>query len=282
MLNIFRYGPNKKFVRLAVKLSWPLITAAKRLSSYPLFKWIINTFFAYPYNEVTSIPINVEAKLPETVILPSQIVEAVLRKSSDIFILDECICRTKCSCKNHPANIGCIALGPATRRMHPSHGRFVKIDEGLKHVKRAAEAGLIANIAHVWIDPVAFHTFPFSRLMFICFCDDCCCLYRTYMTKRGPNLDKAYKRLPGISVVSDPDLCTACGKCVESCFVNQIKIIDEIAVPGDGCKGCGRCVEICPEGALTLKLDEADVLIERMLDRVNAVADISNDKRAEI
>ena len=277
MLNIFRFGPNKKFVALAVKLSWPLMSTARKLSSYPPFKWIINPFFAYPYNEVTSIPINVEAKLPESVIIPSQVVEAVLRQASDIFILDECICRKKFSCKNHPTDIGCIALGPATRRMHPSHGRFVTVDEGIKHIKRAADAGLIANIAHSWVDPVSFHTVPFNRLMFICLCDDCCCLYRTHMTKRGPNLDKAYKRLPGISVVPDPELCTACGKCVDACFAAEMKIVDDVAIPSDGCKGCGRCVEICPEGALTLMFDEAGVLIDRMLERINAVADISGD-----
>ena len=205
MSALFKYGPNRRMVKLSVALSWPLMQAAKRLSNVPLLKWVINPFFAHPHNEITAIPINAEIAMPDSVALPSRILEEVLKRSSDIFVLDECICRGLLKCTNHPKDIGCIALGPAARRMHPSHGRFVTVDEGMAHVRRAAKAGLIASVAHVWIDPVAFWTVPFSRLMFICFCDDCCCLYRTHMKHRGPNLDRAYKGLPGISVSVDPE-----------------------------------------------------------------------------
>lgn len=276
MFSFLKYGPNKKIVKFSIWLSWPIIIAAKKLSSYPIFKWIINPFFAYPYNEVTAIPINAEVKLPENVVLPTKIVEEILRRSADIFILDECICRAKMDCKNHPKDIGCIALGRAARRIHPSHGRFVSTEKGIAHIRRAADSGLVANVAHVWIDPVAFHTVPFDRLMFICFCDDCCCLYRTHMKKRGPNLDKAYKKLPGISIEVDPELCTGCGICEDSCFVSEMKIVDGVAKVGDGCKACGRCLEVCPENAISLRMDSLDILIDRMMERINAVADITS------
>jgi ferredoxin len=263
-------------VRLSVWLSWPLIIAAKRLSSYPVFKWIINPFFAYPHNEVTAVPINIEIKQPESVALPKRVMEEILERASDIFVLDECICRHQCNCQNYPHDIGCIALGKAARRMHPSHGRFVSKEEGLAHVKRAAEAGLIASIAHTWIDPVAFHTVPFNRLMFICFCDDCCCLYRTHMKKRGPNLDMAYKKLPGVSIMVDAELCTGCGVCVERCFAGEMQLIDEVAVPSSNCKGCARCVEICPEGAVRLVTDDHDKIITLMMERIDRVADITD------
>jgi ferredoxin len=249
--------------------------AAKRLSNVPVLRWLINPFFAYPYSEVTAIPINAEINMPASVPLPTKIVEEILKKSSDIFVLDRCICRDLKKCTDHPAGIGCMALGPATRRIHPSHGRFVSVDEGMAHVKRAGKAGLIASVAHVWIDPVAFWSVPFDRLMFICFCDDCCCLYRTHMKARGPNLDRAYKSLPGISVVVDRKRCDGCGVCAERCFIGEMEIVDGTAAVPSGCKGCGRCVEVCPKGALALQLDDMDMLVSRIMTRINAVADIS-------
>jgi ferredoxin len=274
MSALFKYGPNRSMVKLSVALSWPLMQAAKRLSNVPVLKWIINPFFAHRYNEVTAIPINAEIAMPESVALPSRIVEEILRRSSDIFVLDECICRGLRKCQNHPADIGCIALGPAARRMHPSHGRFVSVADGMTHVKRAAKAGLIASVAHVWIDPVAFWTVPFSRVMFICFCDDCCCLYRTNMKDRGPNLDRAYKGLPGISVAVDREACNGCGICADRCFIGAMKVVDGRAVVPKDCRGCGRCVEICPRGALRIEMEDMELLISRMMERIGAVADI--------
>jgi len=211
---------------------------------------------------------------PESVALPRRIVEEIVSRATDIFVLDECICRAKFDCKNHPRDIGCMALGRGTRRMHPSHGRFITKEAAAAHIERAAKAGLVANFAHTWIDPVAFGLTQFDHLMFICFCDDCCCLYRTHMTKRGPNLDKAYKRLPGISIEVKKERCTGCGICVERCFAGERKIIDGVVTIGPGCKGCGRCVEICPEEANLLIMDDADVLIDRMMERIGKVADI--------
>ncbi len=274
MSKLFKYGPNKKMVRLMVALSWPLMQAAKRLSGVPLLKWVISPVFAYPYSEVTTIPINDELAMPNSVAVPSRILEEVLKRSSDIFVLDECICRGQLACKNHPTDIGCIALGPATRHLHPSHGRFVTADEAMAHVRRAANDGLVASVAHVWMDPAAFWTVPFSRLMFICFCDECCCLYRTHLKHRGPTLDRACKGLPGISVAVDPEACSGCGECVDRCFVGEMKLVDGKAVVPQNCRGCGRCVETCPSGALRLDMEDMEVLVARMMERIGAVADI--------
>ena len=135
-MNPFRYGPGRRFVKTAVRLSWPIIVAAKRLSAVPVFRWIINPFFAYPHNEVTAIPINVPLSPPDSVPLPRRLVERVIRGASDIFILDECICRGKLDCANHPKTIGCMALGKAVDRMHPSHGRRATMEEAFAHVKK--------------------------------------------------------------------------------------------------------------------------------------------------
>ncbi len=238
-------------------------------------KWIINPFFAYPYNEVTAIPINVKVEMPDSVPIPQRLVERVISMASDIFILDECICRGVTNCSSYSKKIGCMALGRPVKRMHPSHGRLVSREEALAHAKKAADAGLIANIAHVWIDPLAFALPNFNRLMFICFCDDCCCLYRTYLKDRGPNLDKAYKRLPGISVRVERELCEKCGKCAELCFVGAIRMEAGRPVITEDCRGCGRCVEMCPHQAMKLELEDEETLFARLKERIEAVADIS-------
>jgi len=50
----------------------------------------------------------------------------------------------------------------------------------------------------------------------------------------------------------DEDLCTLCGKCVETCFYNALKVEDGRLVIGNECRGCGICTCVCPEGAIVL------------------------------
>ncbi|PKL40056.1 MAG: hypothetical protein CVV44_07520 [Spirochaetae bacterium HGW-Spirochaetae-1] len=275
MIKMFKYGPTKRMARFATNMTWPLMTRGKRWSDYPVLKHIINPFFRYPHNEITAIPIGVKLPSPENVVVPTEAVERFIAQAGHVVIFDECVCRAKFRCANHPADIGCMALGRGAERIHPSHGRRATIGEAKAHVRRAADAGLIANIAHVWIDVVAFGLPDFKHLMFICFCDDCCCMYRTDMKRPGPNLDKAYRRLPGISVIVDEERCNGCGICAAQCFASMIREENGRARVLESCKGCGRCVSACPRGALTLKIDDQDEVFRQIMDRVKKVADIS-------
>jgi ferredoxin len=273
VLKLFKYGPRKRTVRFMVWLSWPLMTLARKLSAAPVFKWIINPFFKRPYNEVTSIPINLEARLPESVPLPRRVVERLVSEVDDKFILHECICREHDQVASPSRGIGCMALGPAINRMHPTNGRRATSEEAIEHVRRAAKAGLVANVAHVWIDPVAFGT-RFRDLMFICFCDDESCLYRTHMKRRGPNLDGAYEKLPGISIDFDVSKCDGCGICIERCFVGAIDVVDGRAISDENCTGCGRCVETCPQDAGVVHLEDEDALFQQLRNRISAVSEL--------
>jgi len=265
---MLKYGPGKKLVRFMVWLNWPVIKAGKKWSAVPVLKWIINPFFKRPHNELTSIPISINVNLPKSVALPRTVLEKLVSKIDDIFILDECICRAHNHVATDDRRVGCIALGPAIKRMHPSHGRRASTEEAIAHIRRAGEFGLIANVAHVWIG------LNFRQLMFICFCDDTNCMYRTHMKSRGPNLDRAFKKLPGVTVRVDRKKCDGCELCVDKCFVSAISMKDGKAVIGNDCKGCGRCVEVCPRHAIILTLDDEDKLLRQIEDRIRQVADI--------
>jgi uncharacterized protein (DUF362 family)/NAD-dependent dihydropyrimidine dehydrogenase PreA subunit len=52
---------------------------------------------------------------------------------------------------------------------------------------------------------------------------------------------------------ADPDLCTACGTCIDQCAVEALSMIDDLPqVDADTCITCFCCQEICPEKAITL------------------------------
>ena len=52
----------------------------------------------------------------------------------------------------------------------------------------------------------------------------------------------------------DPDTCTGCESCVESCPVEAIEMKDDVAVVDEEtCTECGACVDACPVEAITLE-----------------------------
>jgi uncharacterized Fe-S center protein len=52
----------------------------------------------------------------------------------------------------------------------------------------------------------------------------------------------------------DPDLCTACGTCVDQCPVSALSLDNHVPqVDADTCITCFCCQEICPERAIALR-----------------------------
>ena len=138
---MFTYGPGKRMVRFMVRLSWPIIAAGKKWSALPVLKRIINPFFRRPFNEITSVPISANISLPDSVPLPRGVLEKLVSRIEEKFVLDECICRNHNRIAGEERRIGCMAMGPAIRRMHPSHGRRVTTEEAIAHIRRAGEHG---------------------------------------------------------------------------------------------------------------------------------------------
>jgi uncharacterized protein (DUF362 family)/Pyruvate/2-oxoacid:ferredoxin oxidoreductase delta subunit len=53
---------------------------------------------------------------------------------------------------------------------------------------------------------------------------------------------------------ADPELCTACGTCIDHCPVSALTMIDNLPlVDADSCITCFCCQEMCPEKAIQLR-----------------------------
>ena len=261
------------------KRGWPLIIKLKKLSAMPLFERLARPFFTPDYNQLTALPIrqlavNERVPAPENMVMPLAILERLLGEAAHIMILDECVCRAHMKCTKYSKDIGCLILGKAATEIHPSNGHLASLAEAVGHVHKAAAAGLVANVAHVWIDPVGFNVYNFRQMLFVCFCGDEACLYTEYLKRRNANLDRGYKRLPGIRVEIDPQACNGCGICAEKCFVGAIRLVGGQAKIGEVCKGCGRCVDVCPVQAIRIAMDDEDTVFRQLMARVNRVADI--------
>ena len=67
----------------------------------------------------------------------------------------------------------------------------------------------------------------------------------------------------------DPDICINCGKCMENCRFDAIKVNERSHfVDPFGCEGCGVCEFVCPVNAVSLKHSVAGDLILFKEDRV--------------
>ncbi|MBI2865459.1 MAG: hypothetical protein HYX94_12970 [Chloroflexi bacterium] len=91
---------------------------------------------------------------------------------------------------------------------------------------------------------------------------NCCPVDCAGMQVRRAGIPEGSQPSPFISQ-TDPDLCDACGLCVEFChtypFGARILIDGRIAVDETRCVGCGVCREVCACDAITLRSRRAGV-----------------------
>ena len=104
--------------------------------------------------------------------------------------------------------------------------------------------------------------------MTVCFCCECCCLTRFYGEVPLKYRSDAFTRFDGIEVETI-DGCKGCGKCVERCFIDAIRVVDGKAVIDQAsCRACGRCALTCPGKAIRVSVNEDS--LERTYDRIRA------------
>jgi len=208
----------------------------------------------------------------DNVVMPSAVVAHFIKQASYIFLMDRCICRDAADCQDYDHDIGCIFLGEAVLDINPKLGRLVDQETALAHLERAREAGLVHLVGRDKIDAVWMGVKPSIKLMTICNCCPCCCLFR-FLPNLAPKLQKKIERMPGVHVEITED-CIGCGKCTEAvCFIDAIHLQDGRAVIDDECRGCGNCVEACPQGAIKIVIERKDY-IENAIERLSRAVDV--------
>jgi Pyruvate/2-oxoacid:ferredoxin oxidoreductase delta subunit len=118
-------------------------------------------------------------------------------------------------------------------------GRKISKEEALDILKNCEEAGLVHS------------TINRQEIDWLCnCCDDHCVILQKALAQPKPGLALN----SGFQPVRNPELCKACGVCVERCPPAALTM-DERDVPKadlDRCIGCGVCASGCPEDAITL------------------------------
>ena len=218
------------------------------------------------------VMINEPVANPDDVVVPSQVVDHFIERAGVHWIMDACICRTAERCRDYPVGLGCLFLGEAALGINPKLGRRVTKAEAHEHVARCRQAGLIHLIGRNKLDTVWLGVRPGERLLTVCNCCPCCCLWRV-LPYVAPEIGAKITRMPGVEV-SIGDDCQGCGTCAEQCFVKAIRMAEGRATITDACRGCGRCVQACPQGAIEMKID-ADSFVEQAICRISPLVDVT-------
>lgn len=219
------------------------------------------------------IEIHEEIDRPEEMALPSQVVEHFIEQARHHWIMDACLCRESETCEHYPVDLGCLFLGEATLGISPKLGRPVTKEEAIEHVRRCREAGLVHMVGRNKLDTVWLGIGPGNKLLTICNCCPCCCVWRL-MPNVAPEISAKINRMPGVNL-SVTDRCLACGACTRGvCFVDAIHLNDHRAVITEACRGCGRCVSACPQDAIELTIDD-DRFVEKSINRLSTLVDLS-------
>ncbi|MFW6064511.1 MAG: DUF362 domain-containing protein [Candidatus Natronoplasma sp.] len=227
------------------------------LTNYPAFGGLLDKLFFEKDNmfyitKDNVIEMNKTIEMPDNYVLPSKIVDHFIEEADHHWIMDFCICRKSNRCEDYPIELGCLFLGEAAKDIDPELGRAVTEEEALKHVQKCREADLIHLIGRNKLDPVWLNVSPDRKLMTICNCCPCCCLWKM-LPDLTHDISGNIKRLPGVKIDVN-ESCVGCGECNEVCFIDAVEIRDGSAVINEECRACGRCVEVCPEDAIDLDI----------------------------
>ncbi len=264
-----------KIIQAAFPTRFRIAAAARRI---PWFGKLVNRFLFEGDNVIylpkdNLIRIHQPIAQPEESVLPSGIAAHFIEEANRLFIMDKCLCREADDCEDYPIDIGCLFMGEAVHQINPKLGHHATRDEAHAHLVRAREAGLVHMIGRNRLDNVWMGVEPFGKLLTICNCCPCCCLWRV-LPDLPPEISKNVTAMPGVSVTVT-DRCVGCGTCADDvCFVNAIRMTDGRAVTGEGCLGCGRCVEVCPTQAIELSVAD-DAFVASSIERLAPLVDVT-------
>jgi len=258
--------------------TFPNIKFTATLTKLPILGKLIDNFL-FKGDDIIYLPqdrvIEIDKPLGEyrEYVLPSQILNHFINKAKKHWIMNFCICRTSMKCEDYPQDLGRLFLGEAVLGINPHLGRLVSKNEALDHIKKCDEAGLVHMIGRNKLDAQWLGVGPGEKLLTICNCDPCCCLWRIapFLT---PRIGSKVKKMPGVKI-QVTNKCTDCGTCREGiCFVNAIKEINGKSFISEDCRGCSRCVSICPQKAIEFKIEDRHY-IQRSIEELDELFDLT-------
>lgn len=261
-----------------VKKTFPKRFALARLTRVPVLgrfldKWLFggDDIIYLPKDHVVKVSEDVASE--DQVVLPSQVVEYFVKKTNYHWIMNTCICREASGCRDYPVDLGCLFLGEAAMGINPKLGRRVSREEALEHLQKCRQAGLFQLIGRNKLDTVWLKVKPGSRLLTICSCCPCCCLWKM-IPVLSEDISGKVHRMPGVRV-KVTERCIGCGTCVKgACFVKAIRLREDRAVIGEECRGCGHCVEICPNQAIELTVEDT-AFMDSLVPRISSLVDVT-------
>lgn len=262
-------------VRLTMLL-FPKRFLIARLSRLPLAGRLIDRAF-FEDDALLFIPKTVDLEVPfeepESMVLPYAVVEHFVNASDHRWVMNFCICRASSGCKDYPSDLGCLFLGEASQRIDPRLGRRVTREEALEHLRRCREAGLVHLVGRNKLDSIWLDVRPGERLLTVCNCCPCCCLWKV-IPDLSARIRRKVTKMPGVEVLVDKGRCAGCGACTRGiCFVGAISLDRGKAEISGECRGCGRCVEVCPRGAISLRVTDKRY-VEEAIRRISSSVDL--------
>ena len=150
----------------------------------------------------------------------------------------------------------------------PEDARVVTKEEALNIVKLAVDDGLIPILGNSRMEADGYDVVDVGHFMSVCFCCTCCCINGRVMQQVSSSVTALYKRMEGLTIEVDQDICNGCGECLEVCVFTGMEMIDEKAIVNQKrCLGCGRCESVCPNEAISIEFNDikrVDDLIEKL------------------
>lgn len=266
-------------IKLLMK-AFPKRSGVAKMTRYPLVGRLVDSMLFdgddiiyLARDEVVEVEVGKSFGDLEHVILPSQVVEHFIEASSHRWIMNWCICRKSSKCKDYPIGLGCLFLGEASRGIDPRLGRSATKEEAKEHIRRCREAGLVQMVGRNKLDAVWLDVGPGERLLSICNCCPCCCLWKM-LPQLSQKISSKVTRMPGLRV-SVTERCNGCGICAKGvCFVDAIRMVGGKAVISEECRGCGRCVASCPLEAIDLTIGDME-FVTKSIARISSAVDVA-------
>jgi H+/Na+-translocating ferredoxin:NAD+ oxidoreductase subunit B len=201
----------------------------------------LSRFFGTVQNkQLRVVPVNAALDTTTTVATYDDIREMV--RAQEIIAVADCICRKEKELLDkgcdHPME-SCLTFSLGARYyIENGIGREISVEECLKILDEAEENAMVLSPTNS------------QMMMNICTCcGDSCNMLRALKTFERP----ADHAMSSYHAAIDPDLCVACGTCLERC---QIEALEEgencMEVDLARCIGCGLCVPTCPEEAVSM------------------------------